>query len=107
MDFSTRIAAAEAVKADCIAVGVFAEGELTAQARALDAASKGALRSAVKSGDATGKRGSAVMLRGLPGVAAARVLVVGLGNRKELGDKAFVEAVRTAIQVCRRWLSTV
>jgi len=98
MDFSTRIAAAEAVKADCIAVGVFAEGELTAQARALDAASKGALRSAVKSGDATGKRGSAVMLRGLPGVAAARVLVVGLGNRKELGDKAFVEAVRTAVK---------
>jgi len=98
MDFSTRIAAAEAVKADCIAVGVFAEGELTAQARALDAASKGALRSAVKSGDATGKRGSAVMLRGLPGVAAARVLVVGLGNRKELSDKAFVEAVRTAVK---------
>jgi leucyl aminopeptidase len=98
MDFSTRIAAAEAVKADCIAVGVFAEGELTAQARALDAASKGALRAAVKSGDATGKRGSAVMLRGLSGVAASRVLMVGLGNRKELSDKGFVEAVRTAVK---------
>ena len=98
MDFSTRIAAAEAVKADCIAVGVFAEGELTPQARALDAASKGALRSAVKSGDATGKRGSAVMLRGLPGVSAARVLMVGLGNRKELSDKVYVEAVRTAVR---------
>jgi leucyl aminopeptidase len=97
MDFSTRIAAAEAVKADCIAVGVFAEGELTAQARALDAASKGALRAAVKSGDATGKRGSAVMLRGLSG-AASRVLMVGLGNRKELSDKGFVEAVRTAVK---------
>ncbi len=98
MDFSTRTAAAEAVKADCIAVGVFAEGELTSQARALDAASKGALRSAVKSGDATGKRGSTVMLRGLPGVAATRVLMVGLGDRKELSDKAFVEAVRAAVK---------
>jgi len=98
MDFSTRTAAAEAVKADCVVVGVYAEGELTAQARALDAAAKGALRAAVKSGDATGKRGSAVMLRGLPGIAAARVLMVGLGNRKEFTDKAFVEAVRTAVK---------
>jgi len=98
MDFSTRTAAAEAVKADCIAVGVFAEGELTAQARAVDAASKGALRAAVKSGDATGKRGAALMLRGLAGIAAARVLLVGLGDRKEFGDKAFLEAVRTAVK---------
>ena len=98
MEFSTRTAAAEAVKADCVAVGVFAEGELSAQARALDAASKGALRAAVRSGEATGKRGAALMLRGLAGVAAARVLLVGLGKRKDFGDKAFLEAVRTAVK---------
>ena len=97
MDFSTRTVAAEAVKADCIAVGMFAEGELTAQARTIDAAAKGALRAAVKSGDATGKRGSSVMLRGLPGVATGRVLLVGLGKRKEFSDRAFIEAVRTAV----------
>jgi leucyl aminopeptidase len=98
MDFSTRTAAAEAVKADCIAVGVYAEGELTAQARSLDAASKGALRAAVKSGDATGKRGTAVMLRGLPGLASPRVLMVGLGKRKEFNDRACLEAVATAVR---------
>ena len=98
MDFSTRTVAAEAIKADCVAVGVFADGELSAQARAVDTASKGALRAAVKSGDVTGKRGAAVMLRALPGVAAARVLLVGLGSRKEFGDKAFIEAVRTAVK---------
>jgi leucyl aminopeptidase len=98
MDFSTRTATPEAVKADCIAVGLFEEGELTTQARSLDAASKGALRAAVKSGDATGKRGSSVMLRGLPGVASARVLMVGLGKRKEFSDKAFIEAVGAAVK---------
>jgi leucyl aminopeptidase len=98
MDFSTRTAAADAVKADCVAVGVFADGELSAQARAVDAASKGALRAAVKSGDVTGKRGSSVMLRAVPNVAAARVLLVGLGSRKEFGDKVFIEAVRTAVK---------
>jgi leucyl aminopeptidase len=98
MDFSTRTAAADAVKADCVAVGVFADCELSAQARAVDAASKGALRAAVKSGDVTGKRGSSVMLRAVPNVAAARVLLVGLGSRKEFGDKVFIEAVRTAVK---------
>jgi leucyl aminopeptidase len=89
---------AETVKADCIAVGVYAGGELTAPARALDAASKGALRAAVRSGDATGKRGSTVTLRSLPGVASARVLLVGLGQRSEFNDKAYGEAVRTAVK---------
>jgi len=98
MEFSTRTAAADSVKADCVAVGVFAEGELSTQARAVDAASKGALRAAVKSGDVSGKRGSVTMLRALPGVAAARVLLVGLGNRKEFGDKAFIEGVRAAVK---------
>ncbi len=98
MDFSTRVAAVEAVKADCIAVGMFAGGEMTEQARALDSACQGALRAAVKSGDATGKRASAVMLRGLPGVVGSRVLLVGLGKREEFTDKAFVEAVRTAVK---------
>jgi leucyl aminopeptidase len=98
MDFSTRTAAAEAVRADCVAVGVFADGELSAQARAVDAASKGALRAAVKSGDVSGRRGTTVMLRGLPGVAAARVLLVGLGSRKEFSDRAFLEAIRGAVK---------
>ena len=98
MDFSTRTAAADAVKTDCVAVGVFAGGELATQARAIDTASKGALRAAVKSGDVTGKRGATVMLRCLPGVAASRVLLVGLGGRKEFSDKALIEAVRTAVK---------
>ena len=98
MNFSTRTAAVEAVKADCVAVGVFAEGDLTAQARALNAASRGALRAVVRSGEANGRRGSSVMLRGLAGVAAARVLLVGLGKRAEYGDQAFLEAVRTAVR---------
>jgi leucyl aminopeptidase len=98
MDFSTRTAAAEAVRADCIVVGLYSEGDLTAQARSLDAAAKGALRAAVKSGDATGKRGATLMLRGLPGVASPRVLMVGLGKRKEFNDKALLEAVAAAVR---------
>jgi leucyl aminopeptidase len=98
MEFSTTTAHAEAVKADAVAVGVFADGELTASARALDKASRGAVKAAIKSGDMTGKRGTQLALRGLPGVSAARVLLVGLGGRDDFSDRAFAEAVRSVVK---------
>src|SRR4029453_1216805 len=98
MEFNTATASADAVKADAIAVGVFADGELTAAARAVDKAARGAIKAAVTSGDMTGKRGTQVTLRNLDGVAAPRVLLVGLGNRAEFNDRAYGEAVRGAIK---------
>jgi leucyl aminopeptidase len=100
MEFSTTTARAEAVKADAVAVGVFADGDLTPSARAIDKAARGAIKSAVKSGDVTGKRGSLTTLRGLSGVASARVLLVGLGGREDFGDRAFADAVRAAARGC-------
>jgi len=98
MEFITKVAAPEAVKTDCVAVGVYSDGSLAPAARRLDTAAKGALKAAIKSGDVTGKRGSAVLLRGVPGVAAARVLLVGLGAPGELNDRGFAEAVKTAVK---------
>ncbi len=98
MEFSTTTAHAEAVKADAVAVGVFADGELTASARALDKASQGAIKAAIKSGDMTGKRGTQLALRGLSGVTAGRVLLVGLGSRDDFSDRAFAEAARAVIK---------
>ena len=98
MEFSTKVAAADAVKADCVAVGIYADGSLTAAARRIDAASNGAVSAAVKSGDATGKRGNVVPLRDLSGIASPRVLLVGLGKREEFNDKAFADAVRAAVR---------
>ena len=100
MEFSTTTARAEAVKADAIAVGVFADGELTPSARAIDKAARGAIKAAVKSGDMTGKRGTVVTLRSVPGVAAARVVVVGLGGRDDFSDRAYGDAVRAAAKAC-------
>ena len=100
MEFSTSTARAEAVKADAIAVGVFADGELTPSARAIDKASRGALKAAIKSGDMTGKRGSLITLRKLPGVKTARVMLVGLGSRDDFGDRAYADAVRATTKGC-------
>ncbi len=98
MEFSTTTAHAESVKADAVAVGVFADGELTASARALDKAARGAIKAAVKSGDMTGKRGALLALRDLTGVTASRVLLVGLGSREDLTDRAFADAARAVVK---------
>ena len=98
MEFSTKVGRSETVKADAIVVGVHADGELTSTAKALDTASAGAIKAAVKSGDMTGKRGSHLLLRGLKGVAAPRVLLAGLGGKDDFSEKAFADAVRASLK---------
>jgi leucyl aminopeptidase len=98
MEFSTKPGPIESIKTDCIAVGVYADGKLSAAAARLDRATHGALRAAVASGDMQGKRGTIVVLRALPGVASARIALVGLGKADEFGDRAFVEAVKAAVK---------
>src|SRR5437899_3685592 len=100
MDFSIKSfdakSAITAAKAGCIAVGVFENKKLTASAKALD--HKGAISAAVKSGDISGKPGSTLLLRNLDGVAAERVLLVGLGSEESISDKHFLAAVQAVLR---------
>jgi leucyl aminopeptidase len=94
MEFSIKALSPEAAKAGCVVVGIHSGKELTPAARRVDQAARGALRKAL--GDLSGKTGSTLLLRGLPGVAAERVLLVGLGERSEFAEAQFRDAVRAA-----------
>ena len=96
MDMSLSNASPVALKTGVLAVGAFADGLLTPSAQAIDAASGGRLGAALKRGDLDEKAGSTLLLPDLPGVAAERVLLVSLGKRADLGDKAFREALAGA-----------
>ena len=74
-------------------VGVHTGSELTPAARRIDQASKGALKKAAR--DISGKSGSTLLLHSLPGVAAERVLLVGLGD-PPAKEAAYRDAVRAA-----------
>jgi leucyl aminopeptidase len=91
--FSTKTLSPEAAKTGCVVVGVHQGGDLTAAARRLDQASKGALKQALR--DISGRTGSTLLLRALPGVAAERVLLVGLGE-KPAKEAQYRDAVRAA-----------
>jgi leucyl aminopeptidase len=94
MEFSIKTLSPESAKTGCVVLGIHTDQELTPAAKRVDQASRGALRKAL--GDVSGKTGSTLLLRALPGVAAERVLLVGLGERKESAEGAYRDAVRGA-----------
>jgi len=98
MEFSTKAGTPEKLKSSCVVVGVYADGKLTPSGTSIDAASGGNLSKAIKRGDQRGVRGSSLLLTGLTGIQAERVLLVGLGKQGELGEKAYTEAVRAALR---------
>jgi leucyl aminopeptidase len=91
---------------DCVVVGVFEEGELSEQARAVDSASGGRLKKLLSRGDFAGKPAETLLVTDLPGLYATRVLLTGLGAKKSLSRKtwrkawaaAIAELARTAIE---------
>ncbi len=98
MEFSTKAGTPDRIKSGCVVVGVYADLKLTPAATLIDLASSGALSHAAGRNDLPTKRGNVLMMTGLTGLAAERVLVVGLGKRDELKAKGFAEAVRAAVK---------
>src|SRR5437868_12323472 len=94
MEFSIKQTAPEKARTDCVVVAIDEGGKFSAAAQTLDRASGGAIRKLVGSGDLRGKHGAAKVLFRLPGIAAERVLVVGMGA--QAGRKEFRDAVRNA-----------
>jgi leucyl aminopeptidase len=99
MEFSIKTLSPETAKTGCVVLGVYSEKELTPPARRVDQRSRGGLRAALA--DLSGKLGSTLLLRALPNVAAERVLLVGLGAKKEFGEAAYRDAVRAAANALR------
>jgi leucyl aminopeptidase len=91
LEFSIKSGTPEKVPSPCIVVGVYAGRKLSASALALDKASRGALREVLRRGDMEGKAGATLLLYRLAGVAAERVLLVGLGPEADLREREYRE----------------
>ncbi len=92
---------AETHAGDCVVVGAFSDKTFNAAGNAIDAASGGRLRALAERGDITGKTGATLLLPDVPGVAAARVLVVGLGEPAKFGVPQYLKAVADAVRALR------
>jgi leucyl aminopeptidase len=86
---------------DCVVVGAYADKSLSPSAQAIDQASGGRLAALLERGDVSGKTGRTALLPDVPGVAAPRVLVVGLGEPAKFGVPQYLKAVADAVRALR------
>jgi leucyl aminopeptidase len=98
VEFSTKAGSPDKQKTGCVVTGVFEPRRLTDATKALDHAAKGYITSILRRGDLDGKLGSTLWLHHVPGVAAERVLLLGLGKEQDFGPKAFRDAARAAVR---------
>ena len=84
-------------KTPCLVLGVFDKRKLSAPAEAIDQAAGGYLRTVLGKDDLDGEAGRTLMLYGVPGVAAERVLLVGCGKPKDFNRTAYAKAIAAAV----------
>lgn len=87
---------AASANADCVVVGIYKANELSQAAAQLDLASSGAIAKHLELGDFSGDKNRFSMLYQLPGVAAKRILLVGLGERDKLTVDTLTQAAYCA-----------
>jgi leucyl aminopeptidase len=112
LKFSLTTATPAQFDGDTLIVGLFESGSFPGPAAALDKACGGALSRLFASGDLSGKPGRTCLLHGLGGIAASRVLTVGLGKPEEYSVASFVKAATESAKALasgatRRALSTL
>lgn len=100
MEFSTHTSVSiHQVKTSALSVGIFTDGVLSPAADVIDRASNGAIRAVMKT-EFTGKVASTLVLRNLAGVAAARVILVGLGKQSDYSARILARAELAFASYC-------
>ncbi|MGH8641191.1 MAG: leucyl aminopeptidase [Burkholderiales bacterium] len=95
MEFSIKSGTPQTATNGCAVAGVFEPRQLSSAAAAIDRTAQGSLSQALRRGDMQGKPGTTLLLHAGP---AGRVLLVGLGQEKEFGDRRYREAVAAAMR---------
>ena len=89
MEFTVKSGGPEKQRSACIVVGVFEGRKFTTSARQLDQISGGALTAILRRGDHSGSMGQSLLLHHVPNIPGERVLLIGCGKEKDLGDGSY------------------
>ncbi len=102
MEFGVWTKGLATLGVDCLVLGIFEEGELSGEARSVDAASSGALKRLLARGDFPGRAGDTLLIGDLPGIKATRVLLTGLGSKKSFSRRSWRKAWAAAAAALSR-----
>jgi len=97
MEFVVKSAKASTQKTATLVLLLGDDCLLGSVAQSVDSASGGALSTALKRGDIQGKAGQTLLLHGLPGLKAERVLLVGIGKVDELDNRQWRKIANAAL----------
>src|SRR6202050_107819 len=90
-DAFSRPAAAQ--RGDCLVIGAFERGELGAEGSIVDRSLRGRVRRLLRSGDFSGRSGETLLLPEVAGLAAGRLLLIGLGAKEEFHRRSWRPAM--------------
>ncbi|MCL4148617.1 UNVERIFIED_CONTAM: hypothetical protein GTU68_056256 [Idotea baltica] len=97
MEFSVKSGSPEKQRSACIVVGVFEPRRLSPIAEQLDKISDGYISSLLRRGDLEGKPGQMLLLHQVPNILSERVLLVGCGKERELGERQYKDIIKKTI----------
>jgi leucyl aminopeptidase len=97
MEFSVKSGSPAKQRTACVVVGIFEPRRLTPSAEILDEASGGHISSILRRGDIEGHIGQKLLLHSVPQTLADRVLLIGCGKEREIGDKEYKQIIATAV----------
>ncbi|MDB6096181.1 MAG: pepA [Francisellaceae bacterium] len=102
MEFKVKIGQLEKQRSQCLVIGLHQDLKMAESAQVIDSLSQNALSQFLHKGDFSGKLGEGQLIYGLPGIQAARILLVGLGERKSFSPTAYLNCVTKIVQFLKR-----
>ena len=101
MKFTLTKHAANQEKTDCLILGVFEDNTLTAIGKTLNKATNQYLTKFFKNSDFQGKVGSTVLLHNVQGITCNKLLLVGLGEHKQITALSFSKSIKAAFSAIK------
>jgi len=98
MEYNVKSGNPEKQRTACIVVGVFEPRKLTGAAEQLDEVSDNFISNIIRRGDLEGKLGQVLLLHNVPNALCDRVLLVGCGKERELGDQQYQKIITQAVK---------
>ncbi len=98
MDFAPHTGAIDKKRTHCLIVGIHEKNKLSPSAEIINRASDGLLAKILKREDFKAKPGDTLLLHQLPGCRAERILVTGLGKRKNIPPASYAKSLDASIR---------
>ena len=97
MEYNVKSGTPEKQRSACIVVGVHEPRKLTPAAEKLDEVSDGFISNILRRGDIEGKVGQVLLLHNVPNTLSDRVLLIGCGKERELGDLQYHKIIAKTV----------